>query len=515
MSRLKFNESEQKAYLVFAALLRLFPDHVFFPRLKELSIVASANKDTYPVPFALLSIVESLVIETTPGEPSNTLDMLDALTTQAPPNSLKKLSLSGQMFPAPFHLWTFDPTEDRWQKLLRNLLNHHRGSLRHLVLTSAPAAPLVRMIEQLDVLEVLEVSERERDSLFGFGGRIRAPPIPSSFKRLRSITFHKVSGLERFREQGVQLPELESFTVKQRVLRDRELGYLPRILEYAGSFPSLRHVHVEAVRGYGARRGTMPSLRAPVFTGLLLCKKLEYLHVNWVEPVQLGLTNELVRAMSEAWPAMIHLYLSPALSINSQVTLPALEILARAFSKLEVLGFPVNENVEQFVSATQIDLLPPEVQKGRPTLRALNIGAPKFNDVNARHAAEFLMTLFPGANYIAVPPIPPQPAPPSPDEEYIPDHAMIMFEHPHHPPAPWEGPPPLPRNPEWEARIAVIETWRHVVTIAAEMRRRGARQIGRVLRDVVMSDPIVSLDAEKQLLEKDDDEAGYMDGAEE
>lgn len=518
MSRLKFNRAEEKAFLIFTALLRLFPGVDFFPRLKELVIVPSPSRESVHVPFSLLRFIDSLVIEQSPKGTSNISNIMEGLIQEGSPNALKNLSLSARIFAIPFFRWNTSSEQSEWQGL-RRLFVHHKSSIRRLTLDQAPALPLVRMIAELEVLETLDVS----DSSHPFWGTGDAPlqasenPYSISFDEVRTINFQFSMAFRRFQSQHIRLPKLEKLTFTQTGLGVKEILILPQILDCAGFFPGLRYLDIKASDFDSGREREHHRSRRVVesgaFTRLLQCGNLEYLHVAWPSIMRVNLTDDLAKSMAMAWPSMTHLYIDPALCTGSKVAFSTIGLLGRSFERLELLGLLVDQEQEQFVSASEIDILPQEVQECRPNMRSLNIGAPRLNDVNARHAAEFLMTIFPGLEHIAVPPNPPRPEPRMDPDDFTPfppAHAKTIMAFPFHPPAPWEREPGPPREPEWEDRLAVIAVWAHVVRLAAEMRRRGARKIGQVLREMVRSDPKMNLDMERVLIEKGDGDADYM-----
>lgn len=325
VSRLQFNPTEEKASLVFSALLRLFPAIDLFPHLKELSIVASPSQDSFPVPFTILPLVEYLIIQKSPEGDNNSVDMLDALVFMGPGNSLKTLELSSGIFPFSFERWTSSNAKQlEWQVYVRALLDHHKGSLHHLKLDQAPAAPLVRMIAELEALETLDVSDPRMP-----GPWYPPPEIPEilysiSFDQLQTINFHHARALRNTRVQCILFPKLENFTFTQTSVGRSEFNLLSEILEYAGFFPTLRYLHIEC-KGYPKKRlfgGSKQGARLPseLFAGLLECGNLKYLHVTWPRyAATFAPTNELARSMALAWPDMAHLYIDPAICTGSKV----------------------------------------------------------------------------------------------------------------------------------------------------------------------------------------------------
>jgi len=181
--------------------------------------------------------------------------------------------------------------------------------------------------------------------------------------------------------------------------------------------PLLRHLSIDLgysyIRPHHPLRHRREFITLDTLAGLQNVPALEYLHIICPPSQRLSikLANGDVMRMANTWPGIKHLFLDPAHSPDSTVTLEGLIPLAKHCSHLNELGIGLNVNITHIVytSAMYVHEFSTEAgstARGQETqkecpMTTLDLGTPRVHDTAA--CAEFLRCIFPSLDEVYPP----------------------------------------------------------------------------------------------------------------
>ena len=144
----------------------------------------------------------------------------------------------------------------------------------------------------------------------------------------------------------------------------------------------------------------MQLLYRPVLFPLLACPGI--VHIEITSPsIAFALSNDDLFAIAKSLPLIQTLILtSPMSSIYSELSLEGLVHVARWCPCLERLSLPVNEDTIHGVSGAILELGILDI-RNNSILRELDVGIPMVDNIEV--VGEFLVTLFPSLDVLAVP----------------------------------------------------------------------------------------------------------------
>ena len=504
------------------------------------SLPTALNSTFYvDIPFSLVPRMTTITFEGGEGVNLNILNVLKALQRYCPPGSLKKVvyGLERQHYPREAMLINAAAPRAPWAKQLEKFLRQQSASIQELVFAEAPKLELFPVLATFMNLAILDLGKGavQRTHLHMPQLMMQGGVLPAqarfSLPHIATVIIRSMSTLISLNLLGVNFPNAEHMQFLQHTVPSGDGQHLSEILEYvAENLPRVRTVFIEAkirLETVEPTRNAISAVTEQHLHGLMQNHRLERLEVAWVPWASFAVTNELLRDLALAWPSITHLSLDPKNGAKSRVSLHALRDFAQLCPKLEVLGIGLDPDVDHFVAATEIDLYNAEaaaavataesggadvVVERRATLKSLNVNAPRLANANEAITAEFLMTIFPNLEHIAIPEPPPISGPPSTTRNR---HSAFGA----HPPPPLlplpPAPPPVGLNPppvgyERKKRLEVLDAWQHVIKIAKEMRKYGTRRVAEVLQESARSNIIGNMSEEKRLIQEEDD-GDYMD----
>ena len=294
-----------------------------------------------------------------------------------------------------------------------DFLGHLGTSLRSLKLPATPPPRFWELCSRIPLLEELELGQSWGGVQIINSGRTDWPnPVGTGVIDIGSLRRLTCRGHAIKRDLfqvfvSYRLLALDTLTFEAPEC-EPDVKHIFSILENVHHHaPLLRHLSIDlrysrVLRKRECRRRDVVSF--DTLTSLRNMSDLEYLHVICPpsQHLNIELANSDVLRMANAWPKIRHLFLDPAHSPDSTVTLEGLIPLAEHCRHLTEVGIGLDAKITHIVytSAMYVHELSAASLQECP-VTTLDLGAPRVHNTAA--CAEFLRCIFPSLEDVRLP----------------------------------------------------------------------------------------------------------------